>query len=157
MKPFDEEIEKELGRLRPVAPSDALKAKLERALEEPPSTPFKSLYRLWPLIGLATAAGLIVVAIFIPKTSDDLKSGSTVNLEEPSQDSALNTFEPMRAEQRLMEAFDDGIVFTAGHDAVRKLRYQFVDTLTMVDNNDGSVFTMEIPREEILFVPVTLL
>jgi len=56
-----------------------------------------------------------------------------------------------------LEAIDDGIVFTEGREPVRKLRYKFVDTLTVVDKNDGSVFTMEIPREEILFVPITLL
>ena len=43
------------------------------------------------------------------------------------------------------------------NEPVRRLRYQFIDSVTMVDQTDGSVFTMEVPREETLFVSVTLL
>ncbi|MDA0346938.1 MAG: hypothetical protein O3C43_11700 [Verrucomicrobia bacterium] len=161
MKRFYEEIEKELGLLKPAAPSEALKTKIESALEEPQSTHTISLVRFWPGIALATAACLIFVfAISISRTSNDVDSGNAASRSESTQISqpvAKNSYIPLEAEQRLMKAFDDGIVFTDGHDPVRKLRYQFIDTLTMLDKNDGSVFTMEIPREEILFVPVTLL
>lgn len=161
MKHFDEEIEKELARLKPIVPSEALKAKIGSALEESNSSSAISLVRFRPIIALATAACLIFVfTISISKTSNDIDTGSaepqTVSTQV-SKAAHKNSYVPLQAEQRLMEAFDEGIVFTEGHDPVRKLRYQFIDTLTMVDENDGSVFTMEIPREEILFVPVTML
>ena len=66
-------------------------------------------------------------------------------------------YEAVDAEQRLIEAIDDGVVLVIDNEPVRRLRYQFIDSVTMVNQTDGSVFTMEIPREETLFVPVTLL
>jgi len=158
MKHLDEEIEKELARLKPVAPSDALQAKIESALEETQPKDGLSFPRFWPMIALATAACLIFVfAISITRTSKEANSNIKETPAESFQPVASNSFEPPKAEQRLLEAIDDGIVFTEGREPVRKLRYKFVDTLTVVDKNDGSVFTMEIPREEILFVPITLL
>jgi len=64
MKHLDEEIEKELARLKPVAPSDALQAKIESALEETQPKDGLSFPRFWPMIALATAACLIFVLQF---------------------------------------------------------------------------------------------
>lgn len=56
MKHLYEEIEKELARLKPVGPSDALQAKIESALEETQPKDGLSFPGFWPMIALATAA-----------------------------------------------------------------------------------------------------
>lgn len=152
----DEELEKELAALQPVQPNEPLKQKIAKNLDQPEIKKTRPVLKIWPIIAVATAACVLLAlklsslqsTIVAPKVSSD-------TLPVPSPESV--TFQSVKAEQHLLEAFDEGVVLTANNEPVRKLRYQFVDTVTMVNENDGSIFTMEIPREEILFVPLTLL
>ena len=157
----DEELEKELAALKPTEPSKRLESNIQKQLNAD-EAPSGSLIRLWPLVAVAVAACLALVLILrndTPEVTNDLAQNG-VGEDSATHSSTADPFadyEPVEAEQRLIEAIDDGVVLVIDNEPVRRLRYQFIDSVTMVNQTDGSVFTMEIPREETLFVPVTLL
>mgnify|MGYP007101535671 CR=1 FL=1 len=152
----DEELEKELAAFQPVQPNETLKQKIAIGLDQPEINKTRSILKIWPIIALATAACvLLAFKLSSPQSTIEAPKVASTEPSEPSPESA--NFQSFKAEQHLLEALDEGVVLTANNEPVRKLRYQFVDTVTMINEIDGSIFTMEIPREEILFVPLTLL
>jgi len=155
----DEDLEKELASLRPQVPSEVLKSKIGEELEGQPVVHSKKIIRLWPILAIAAAACLALVLVISrsnPETVEPINvAQNAAPVTEPTDPFA--DYEAVDSEQRLVEAIDDGVVMVVNNEPVRRLRYQFIDSVTMVDHTDGSVFTMEIPREETLFVPVTLL
>ncbi|MCZ6673901.1 MAG: hypothetical protein O7C75_13295 [Verrucomicrobia bacterium] len=157
----NEELEKELASLKPQAPSEILEAKIDTALRGPEENYQNFPNRFWPNIVWAAAASLALVAaifFFGPGTEDESLS---INLTQYNSTETISTefngYEPIEAEQHLIEALDEGIIFNSDNEPMRRLRYQFVDTVTLVHKTDGSVFRMEVPREEVLYVPLTLL
>jgi hypothetical protein len=156
----NEELEKELASLQPVAPDKVLASRIEDAIAMDGENQPAKIIRHWPILILASAACLALVLML---SNTDRQAGvaanSTTFASNPAiqQNNTLADFEPVVAEQRLMNAIDDGVILTADNEPVRRLRYEFIDTVTMVSQSDGSVFIMEIPREEILLIPVTLL
>lgn len=157
----EEELEKELAALKPAQPSQRLETKIEEQLNSSdPSTGL--LIRLWPVVAVAAAACLALVLVLRNQSTETPKSVAEATVTADATASGISPspfgdFQPIEAEQRLIEAIDDGVVLVVDDEPVRRLRYQFIDTVTMVNETDGSVFTMEIPREETLFVPVSLL
>lgn len=151
----DQDFENELAAMKPVAPGNHFKKRIAVELEERGSSKRPTLVRLWPILPFAAACLILVVAL-----RDTAPSGETEPEGAPvatTGKSPVDSFEPVGAEQVLVRAVDEGVV-TAGEDGpVRRFRYEFIDTVTLVDESDGSVFTMQAPREEILYVPVTLL
>ena len=159
MNLLDEDLEKELASLRPTAPSEVLKSNIGEELEEQPVVHSNKIIRLWPILAIAAAACLALVLDISrsnPETVEPLNVAQN-DAPHPEPTDPFANYEAVDSEQRLVEAIDDGVVLVVNNEPVRRLRYQFIDSVTMVDQTDGSVFTMEIPREETLFVPVTLL
>lgn len=152
----DENLEKELAAFQPVQPNERLRQQISNSLDRPEITNTRPVLKIWPIIAFATAACLVLVfKISSPHSNSEAPETASERLIGASAKSA--TFQPVSAEQHLLEAFDEGVVLTVNDQPVRKLRYEFVDTVTMVNTNDGSLYTMEIPREEILLLPLTLL
>ena len=157
----NEEIEKELSSLKPTAPASTIISRIEQNLVQADIRNPDKIVRMWPVVAMASAACLALVLVFtITNRSTETETSAALILTVPLQDSpeaAFANFELIDGEKRLLKATDEGIIFSADNEPVRRLRYQFVDTVTLVNQVDGSVFKMEIPREEILFIPVTLL
>ncbi len=155
----DEDLEKELASLRPAMPRRSLKSNIEERLKEKPVTNRSPFLRFWPIMAISAAACLMLILFLsrsIPESAEALRTAqSEPGLTEKSDPFA--NYEAVKAEQRLIEAIDDGVVMVVDNEPVRRLRYQFIDSVTMVDSTDGSVFTVEVPREETLFIPITLL
>lgn len=152
----DENLEKELAAFQPVQPNERLRQQISNSLDRPEITNTRPVLKIWPIIAFATVACLVLVfKISSPHSNSEAPETTSERLLGASAKSA--TFQPVSAEQHLLEAFDEGVVLTVNDQPVRKLRYEFVDTVTMVNTNDGSLYTMEIPREEILLLPLTLL
>lgn len=162
MKFSHQELEKELASLRPAQATERLKSRIGQALAGREETRKPMTLKLWPVFALAAAACLTLLAVvfiaLFSKTHDAHANGVGLqpSAKEPSE-TRRGEFQPVQGERRLLEAVDEGIVMTENRKPIRKLRYEFVDIVTLVNQNDGSVFTIEIPRKEILFVPVTLL
>ena len=155
----DEDLEKELAALKPAEPTPTLAVSIEEQLDEEKPAQQNTLIRFWPVLALAAAACLAIILVRPASESDNVDTPELVQQSPilPETDDPFSNYEAVEAEQRLIEAIDDGVVMVVDNEPVRRLRYQFIDSVTMVNQSDGSVFTMEIPREETLFVPVTLL
>lgn len=155
----DEELEKELSQLKPLAAESSLKTDIQKELEEQSFSGHNSLIRFWPVLALAAAA-CIALAVFLSQPDAAPLNAPIASQPENHQtvpSDFFADFEPFETQQRLVDAIDDGIVMVIDDEPVRRLRYQFIDSVTMIDQTDGSVFTLEVPREETLFVPVSLL
>jgi hypothetical protein len=63
-------------------------------------------------------------------------------------------FRPVHAENRLQNKVDEGIVFLRNGLPARQYRFEFVDRVVWENPRDGSTMEMEVPREEVVLVPV---
>ena len=63
-------------------------------------------------------------------------------------------FRPVHAENRLQNKVDEGIVFLQNGLPARQYRFEFVDRVVWENPRDGSKMEMEVPREEVVLVPV---
>ena len=160
MRISNEDLEKELTSLLPKAPSGQMKANIEKALAEPDSTRSGEALKMWPITIWAIAAclALVLSILFLVPDSNAPRGIDTLAQKLPDQTLPENgLYEPIEAEQILTNATDEGVFVNSDNEPMRRLRYQFIDSITMVNKSDGSVFTMELPREEVLMVPLTLL
>ncbi|MCB1123405.1 MAG: hypothetical protein KJT03_17770 [Verrucomicrobiae bacterium] len=152
----DQDFEKELAAMKPVAPGRHLQRRIEAELETNKRKEKSRLIRLWPILPFAIAACLILAVSlhYSDRSGNSQSDGLPVASISGNTDKAL---EPVEAKQILVQAFDEGVVTNDEAGPVRRFRYEFIDTVKLVDPSDGSVFTMQVPREEVLLVPVTLL
>ncbi|MCS1407465.1 MAG: hypothetical protein M2R45_00623 [Verrucomicrobia subdivision 3 bacterium] len=63
-------------------------------------------------------------------------------------------FRPEALESQLIHASDDGIVAIVGDVPFRRVRYQLVDAYRWSSAPDGVFLEYQIPREEVLLLPV---
>jgi hypothetical protein len=66
----------------------------------------------------------------------------------------LDTFKPILAENNLQSRVDEGIVFLRNGLTARRYRYEFLDRVVWKNPSNGAVVEMEIPRDEVILVPV---
>jgi len=66
-------------------------------------------------------------------------------------------YKPVKAENVLKSVSADGIVMGRDNQPMRRFRYEFIDTITWKNAQDGSSIRMSYPREEIVLVPVRTL
>jgi hypothetical protein len=65
-----------------------------------------------------------------------------------------DTFTPVLAENNLQNRVDEGIVFLRNGLTARRYRYEFIDRVVWKNPTSGAVVEMEIPRDEVILVPV---
>lgn len=173
------QLEAELARLIPRTPSGALGARIESAIDpasgsdrpcRPPAASSRPVFR-WERWrpALSIAAGLLLavgVYFFGPFQEDPLSGPRDQKLSPAAELSGLDSpeveaagdeavrFRPIRAENALRNRFDEGLVLLDNGLAARRIRLQFVDTVTWQNPRDGAEFEIATPREEIVFVPV---
>jgi len=63
-------------------------------------------------------------------------------------------FKPVLAQNNLRDRVDEGIVFLKNGVTARKYRYEFVDKVVWRNPSDGAVIEMEVPRDEVVLIPV---
>jgi hypothetical protein len=66
----------------------------------------------------------------------------------------LDTFKPVLAENNLQNRVDEGIVFLRNGLTARRYRYEFLDRVVWKNPANGAIVEMEIPRDEVILVPV---
>ena len=84
------------------------------------------------------------------ETSPPLLVDQTPEEENRSED----TFTPVLAENNLQNRVDEGIVFLRNGLTARRYRYEFLDRVVWKNPSNGAVVEMEIPRDEVILVPV---
>lgn len=138
------EFEAELKRLRPMAPSRDLVARIERELESPP----KRVMRAWWLLvgAMPVAAALAIMIAFV--VSRDRTREDTADVRPPAP------FQPVAAENLLYSAQDEGFVTLADGTPARRERFSYVDTITWKNPRTNASVRWSVPREEVRVVPV---
>ena len=136
------ELETELRRLRPVAPSRALSAGIARSLDAP-----RRHYWAWAALPLAAA---LVGVVFLRPTP--AVSPPAPVMVKPSTPVA---YKPVSAENLLYDHRDEGLVTLADGTAARRYRSSYVDTITWKNPRTQASLRWSVPRTEERVVPVS--
>lgn len=160
----DKQFEKQLRESRPMAASAELRDRVGQAIA---ARERKQNLARWRVIsgwgGLAVAAAALItfgillfngrleVATQSQPEAEDASPPLTVS-NTPSADP--DAFEPVLAENNLKGRIDEGIVFLDNGLTARRYRYEFVDRVVWRNPADGAVVEMEIPRDEVVLIPV---
>lgn len=163
-------FEDKLRKLQPVKPGKEVYQKVDAALSS-----LESRDRMGKLISFAAWGGMGIAATILvvfgvllfngrltsPEISSEPVAMDTgdppaeqisASAEEPNLDS--DSFKPVLAENNLKNRIDEGIVFLRNGLTARRYRYEFVDRVVWQNPNNGAVMEMEIPRDEVVLIPV---
>ena len=136
------ELESELKRLRPVAPSPALAVGVGRALTAP-----RRNYWAWTALPLAASlAGLALLRD---------RPAPPVTRPAPAPAGAVAVFKPVSAENLLYAQRDEGLVTLADGTTARRYRSSYVDTITWKNPRTQASLRWSVPRTEERVVPVS--
>ncbi len=140
-----QELEAELKRLRPAAPSLALRDRIARELAAAPARrALAPVHRVWAVALPAAAAAVALLAQLAP--SSGIRGPAWL-----ADDAALK---PVAAENVLVSARDEGLVTLDDGTTARRERLQFVDTIVWKNPRTHASLTWTVPREEVRVVPV---
>lgn len=182
----DSELENELRALLPAAPSPHLAERIERQLAAPrvaaptagvipaSAKPRSSFAWLWNLGWAGAGAAIAVVAITVfslaPKKSNST-ADSTPSSEAPqlvalnkaspsTTKSAVATedqaFEPTQSSRELIAVDNSDEVLETADGPVREVRYTYLERLAWAHPTTGARLEIEVPREDVYLMPVSL-
>ena len=155
------DLEAELKRLRPRAPSAELQARL--ASELAPRWRRANANWAWAALPLAAAFAVLVAVKFRPsapptQATEPATLAATPALT-PAEVMAVNepvpTYKPVAAEKVLYDSRDDGIITLANGERARRVRNAYVDTITWRDPQSKASLRWSVPRNEVRVVPVS--
>lgn len=160
----DREFAEQLRAMRPAEPSPALEKRISESISAARRKTAYTRWRMWAAWGsFATAAAALVVfglTLFqggaarqtLPPAGETPAEPPLVVGQTPTEDP--ESFEPVLAENNLKGRVDEGIVFLKNGLTARRYRYEFVDRVVWRNPADGAVVEMEIPRDEVVLIPV---
>lgn len=128
-----QELEAELKRLRPRAPSELCEARVEAELARASTT--DGWRGVWRMLALSGAAAALVLAAGLIKTSP-----------------ASAVLSPVAIENEMRDTHEDGVVKLADGSTAWRTRIQYMDTVRW--SGGGRTLTMTTPREELRIVPL---
>lgn len=152
-------LEAELKRLRPAAPSRDLLARLEAELA-PSAAPVAIVRRgsraWWLWAGaLPFAAGLVVAWAIATRWPSAPGSDRPLAANSPVPAPATEAvFKPVAAENVLYAVSDEGLVTLDDGTSARRERLSYVDTITWKNPRTNASVRWTVPREEVRVVPV---
>lgn len=158
----ESDLENELRTLRPVSPSAGLETAIARELESSllskavpaPSSgiiprPQESILgRL--LSGLCWAscgAAAVILAL-------SLGLVHIPSLVKPAVTQKENFFEPAESSREFVAAQDGGLIYTADQEPTRVVRYNSMERHVWANPSTGARVEVEVPREDVVLVPV---
>lgn len=153
----ESEIESRMRKLRPAPPSRDLEERIGRELPGvvrapvrgscPPGLVMQWLDRLmWSGLGAAAAA---LVMVLLKPHDEHVVSRSAVPLDASS-------LQPVLASEEDLGWRDEGVEFDAHGQPMLKMRRMAVERQAWADLKNAGVVQVEKPRQEVLWVPVTL-
>jgi len=179
----DSELEDQLRTLSPVAPSPELAARIERELKARPAVVAAGVMArpaqplpIWKWLrdlgwaGAGAAAALAAVAFFSPaeKTAPSASgpSNAKVAVVEPAASAPTmaapaaatdeQAFEPTEASRELVSVKDSDQVLDTENGPVREVRYVYRERLAWAHPGTGARLEIEVPREDVYLLPVSL-
>lgn len=147
------DLEAELKRLRPVAPSRALADTLGHQLSARPRRARN--YWAWAALPLAAmVAGLVLLHDQpvgpAPSPAPDVPVARPVESAVP-----VVTYKPVSADNLLYARSDDGLVTLADGTPARRTRSSYVDTITWRNPHTQASLKWSVPRTEERIIPVS--
>lgn len=154
---MSQDIERFAERLRRVQPAQVPAGLKQRCVAEMRSKEYPSTSR-WIFLAVPVAAilllGFVAFWLFHHESSEP-DSFASFDLVESFGDEGLEgRYLPIRTQNRLLARADEGIIFLDNGVSARRYRFHFVDTTVWENPSDGTRLAMEVPREEIILVPV---
>ena len=147
------QLEAELTRLRPAAPTRELLARLETDLA-PAARRATPNWWLWAgALPLAAAAALAVAFTLTGRQGRD-QPAAPVSVAVAQRPASTATFQPVAAENVLYAAQDEGLVTLEDGTPARRARLNYVDTITWKNPRTNASVRWSVPREEVRVVPV---
>lgn len=178
-----QELENELKRLRPRAPSSRLLARLEVdlagtspvsvAIEKSPAEviPFRSWFN-WRAIAATAAAVVFAAALLVSRQSPvDNPAAPTIMAHTASPSAhpthastavtvpsaaASQRYQPVGAASVLYDLREDAQVNVAAPAPFRRLRYRYVDTYTWKNPATNASLKWSVPRDEVRVIPASM-
>jgi hypothetical protein len=135
-----QELEAELKRLRPVAPSPALRVRIGRELAA-------TRRNFWAWAALPLAAGLAGLLL--------LRDRPAAPALHATPNPAAALYKPVSAENLLYAQRDEGLVTLADGTTARRYRSSYVDTITWKNPRTQASLRWSVPRTEERVVPVS--
>ena len=158
------EFEEQLRAIRPAAPrravEDRIAAEIGRAAATSGTLPQPAgsfVSRLLPGLGWSTAGAAIGVATMLALGLMREDPSQTKNAQAPHAPAAeaVDYFEPdFDLEHEIVNVDEQGLVQGAEEGLARLVRYESVERRRWSDGQ-GAVTVLEVPREDLVLVPVT--
>jgi hypothetical protein len=160
-----QQLENELKRLRPAAPTRDFLARIERELSAPAApVPVRRPAPLrWLWAGALPAAAALAVVIMLAarnrpqSTVPTTHSDPVVTAKPPPTSLSVESpaaFKPVAAENVLYAAQDEGLVTLDDGTPARRERLNYVDTIVWKNPRTNASVRWTVPREEVRVVPV---
>jgi anti-sigma-K factor RskA len=166
------DLEAELKRMRPCAPSSELQARLAATLDRPAAPTAQPVridrsansrrawkWVLWP----AAVAAAVVLALVTMRQPDSVKTtaGQTAhpiggNEAGPlaASTAAADLYEPVSAENVLYDSRDYGLVMLDDGTAAHRVFQRYLDTYTWRNPRTNASLRWTVPRDEVRVIPV---
>lgn len=161
----ESDFENELRKLRPTVPSARLEKAIDRELAAMPlkvyehprsvmiSRPEENLFAgllsrfCWACGGAAAA---VVTMVYLNAFPASHTATSAANKSQVEQ-----IFEPAESSRKLLATEDGGVVYTAEEEPARVVRYNSMERYVWANPTTGARVEVEVPREDVVLVPVS--
>ncbi len=165
------ELEAELKKLRPVPISEALVARVERALAQGEGTPTAGLlprksHRAglwWSLgLGLSTASALVLVWLAFFTEAPPEPPGQPIVAQQSATPASPNEnnrsgLQPSALTRVVYHRRDEGLVFSPNQSErpLRRVRYDTRETMQWRNPQTGASLRVSYPAEQVVLTPVS--
>ena len=163
----ESELEEQLRSLRPVAPAAALQETIARELAHAPvavassereteSIVTRILHGLPWAIGGAAAAVVVMIVIEQPGSRAVAEKAPEPHNEPVNEEVAAASLE-FRAEtpsHEILHAVEGDVIFAEQEEPTRLVRVNSLERRTWLNPHTGAQIAVELPREDLLLVPV---
>jgi len=160
----DHHLENLLSSLRPIPPSQELEQRVQHDLDLiaafREATPEAVVSQRKPLAGLSNlvwaglgAAAAVVVMSAFHNVSGAAGSRSVV-IQPATPATSAASIMPVSSTREWVDVEDQGISYTASDSPERRVKVRSMERHQWIDPRDGAEYTVEVPQEESVIVPV---
>jgi hypothetical protein len=135
-------------RLDALTPTAGLLARPQRS----------SPWSLWPGLGWALGGAAVAVAVLFVIRPGIREQAAAPGLQEALQPAAIAlNEEPDESVDELIEAEDEGLVYDSEESQPqRQVRLKYLERHTWTNSESGAVIEFEVPREDVVWMPVAM-
>jgi len=157
-------FEAELKRWQPLAPGPALERRIAAELDaaEVPAARTLGLPRWlwWAPVGLAAVLAAMAL-VWLPSRQESSPATSPAAAKPSRATRGAPAprpigYRPVRMADYLLDAQDDGIVYTSATMPFRKVKYQVLSTSQWHDEADNATLQVFFPRENTVLIPMNV-